>query len=100
MTKTVHDPTRAPRRDWRHVHHSPWFWIGVAMFMAAILTYVFSEDLSLTPRRHGSLETDSHRARSFAMVYEPSNAGDFARKFVCSHGPTETAVARQISRAL
>jgi hypothetical protein len=34
----------------RPLHHSPWFWIGVAMFMAAILTYVFSEDLSLRPR--------------------------------------------------
>jgi hypothetical protein len=26
------------------------------MFLAAILTYVFSEDLSLRPRRHGSEE--------------------------------------------
>lgn len=43
-----------PRRDWRHVHHSPWFWVGVAMFLTAILTYVFSEDLSLRPRLHGS----------------------------------------------
>jgi hypothetical protein len=42
------------RRDWRHVHHSPWFWVGVAMFLTAILTYVFSEDLSLRPRLHGS----------------------------------------------
>ena len=44
----------APRRDWRHVHHSPWFWVGVAMLFAAILTYVFSEDLSLRPRLHRS----------------------------------------------
>jgi hypothetical protein len=28
------------------------FWIGVAMFLAAIMTYVFSEDLSLHPRLH------------------------------------------------
>jgi hypothetical protein len=42
------------KRDWRHVHHSPWFWVGVAMFLTAILTYVFSEDLSLRPRLHGS----------------------------------------------
>ena len=41
------------KRDWRRVHHSPWFWVGVVMFMAAILTYVFSEDLSLRPKRHG-----------------------------------------------
>jgi hypothetical protein len=45
---------KRPRRDWRHVHHSPWFWVGVAMFLTAILTYVFSEDLSLRPRLHGS----------------------------------------------
>jgi hypothetical protein len=25
------------------------FWVGAAMFMIAILTYVFSEDLSLRP---------------------------------------------------
>jgi hypothetical protein len=29
------------------------FWVGVAMFLMAILTYVFSEDLSLRPRLHG-----------------------------------------------
>ena len=37
-------------RDRRHLHHSPGFWIGVGMFMLAILTYVLSEDLSLRPR--------------------------------------------------
>jgi hypothetical protein len=42
----------APSRDWRRVHHSPLFWLGVAVFMLAMLTYVFSEDLSLRPRRH------------------------------------------------
>jgi hypothetical protein len=34
------------------VHHSPFFWLGVAMFLAAIMTYVFSEDLSLRPHLH------------------------------------------------
>jgi hypothetical protein len=29
------------------------FWVGVAMFLTAILTYVFSEDLSLRPRLNG-----------------------------------------------
>jgi hypothetical protein len=61
VTKTGHDPARARKRDWRRVHHSPWFWVGVAMFMAAILTYVFSEDLSLRPRRHVGLETGPDR---------------------------------------
>jgi len=51
----------APRRDWRHVHHSPWFWVGVAMFLAAILTYVFSEDLSLRPRLHRSAQSVEDR---------------------------------------
>jgi hypothetical protein len=41
----------------RPIHHSPWFWLGVAMFMTAILTYVFSEDLSLRPRLHGAGRT-------------------------------------------
>jgi hypothetical protein len=44
------------------VHHSPWFWIGVAMFMAAILTYVFSEDLSLRPRLRASSQGGGDRA--------------------------------------
>jgi hypothetical protein len=61
VTKTGHDPARARKRDWRRVHHSPWFWVGVAMFMAAILTYVFSEDLSLRPRRHVGLVTGPDR---------------------------------------
>ena len=30
------------KRDWRRVHHSPLFWVGVAMFLTAILTYVLS----------------------------------------------------------
>jgi hypothetical protein len=34
----------------RPIHDSPWFWVGVVMFLAASLTYVFSEDLSLRPR--------------------------------------------------
>ncbi|MFZ2105140.1 MAG: hypothetical protein WAV18_07100 [Roseiarcus sp.] len=42
----------AEKRDWRRIHHSPLFWVGVAMFLTAILTYVFSEDLSLRPRLH------------------------------------------------
>jgi len=41
----------------RPIHHSPWFRLGVAMFLTAILTYVFSEDLSLRPRLHGVAQT-------------------------------------------
>jgi hypothetical protein len=49
-----HDHTGAPRRaaqfDWRRPHHSPLFWVGAAMFLAAISIYVWSEDLSWRPR--------------------------------------------------
>jgi hypothetical protein len=38
------------RRDWRKIHHSPLFWIGVAMFVAAITVYVLSDDLSWRPK--------------------------------------------------
>jgi hypothetical protein len=41
---------RAQRqRSWRHVHHSPLFWAGVLLSLAAISVYVFSEDLSWRP---------------------------------------------------
>jgi hypothetical protein len=36
--------------DWRRVHHSPLFWVGVALFLAAISIYLWSEDLSQRPR--------------------------------------------------
>jgi Mg2+/citrate symporter len=38
------------RPDWRRIHHSPLFWVGAAMFLAAIAIYVWSEDLSWRPR--------------------------------------------------
>ena len=59
MNKHVHDQERPSVRDWRRVHHSPWFWVGVAMFLVAILTYVFSEDLSLRPKLRTSLDADA-----------------------------------------
>jgi uncharacterized iron-regulated membrane protein len=40
----------ARRRDWRKIHHSPLFWIGVFLFLAAITIYVLSDDLSWRPR--------------------------------------------------
>jgi hypothetical protein len=30
----------------RPVHHSPVFWVGVVLFLAAIAIYVMSDDLS------------------------------------------------------
>jgi hypothetical protein len=47
------ETTRAVRRrDWRRIHHSPLFWVGVLLFLAAITIYVLSDDLSWRPRGH------------------------------------------------
>jgi hypothetical protein len=40
------------RRDWRRIHHSPTFWVGAFLFLAAIAIYVLSDDLSWQPRVH------------------------------------------------
>jgi hypothetical protein len=32
------------------IHHSPVFWIGVVLFLAAIIVYVLTDDLSWRPR--------------------------------------------------
>jgi hypothetical protein len=42
------------RRDWRRIHHSPLFWFGFCLFLAAITIYVLSDDLSWRPRLHQS----------------------------------------------
>jgi len=34
---------------WRRIHHSPVFWVGIALCLAAILIYVWSDDLSWRP---------------------------------------------------
>ncbi len=31
------------------LHHSPLFWVGAAIFLAAMLLYIFSEDLRWLP---------------------------------------------------
>ncbi|WP_020173902.1 hypothetical protein [Methyloferula stellata] len=36
--------------DWRRIHHSPLFWVGVVLFLAAISIYVLTNDLSWRPR--------------------------------------------------
>jgi hypothetical protein len=38
------------RRDWRRIHHSPLFWVGFFLFLAAMAIYVLSIDLSWRPR--------------------------------------------------
>jgi hypothetical protein len=37
------------RQEGRPIHHSPIFWIGIAMCLAAIAIYVWSDDLSWWP---------------------------------------------------
>jgi hypothetical protein len=42
-------PKPAHRRDWRRIHHSPLFWVGLVLCLGAITIYVLSEDLSWRP---------------------------------------------------
>ena len=37
----------------RPLHHSPFFWVGVVLFVFAILVYVFTDALAWIPRRSG-----------------------------------------------
>ena len=39
----------ATGRDWRRIHQSPVFWVGVVMCLVAITIYVLSDDLSWQP---------------------------------------------------
>lgn len=34
---------------WKRLHHSPIFWVGVVLVLAAMLTYVFTMDLTTRP---------------------------------------------------
>ena len=40
-------------RDWRRIHHSPIFWIGIVLCLAAITIYVMSDDLAWRPGSSG-----------------------------------------------
>jgi hypothetical protein len=46
--RNEHGRSRRPA-DWRHVHHSPLFWVGAVLFLAAIAIYLGSDDLSWRP---------------------------------------------------
>ncbi|MEW6438437.1 MAG: hypothetical protein AB1508_14860 [Pseudomonadota bacterium] len=45
-----HRKIETPGRDWRRIHHSPLFWLGALLFVAAIGIYVWSDDLAWRPR--------------------------------------------------
>jgi hypothetical protein len=36
-------------RDRRPIHHSPIFWIGIALCLAAVAIYLWSDDLAWRP---------------------------------------------------
>jgi hypothetical protein len=38
------------RPDWRRLHHSRLFWVGLFMMLLAITIYVLSDDLAWRPR--------------------------------------------------
>ena len=40
------------RRNWKHIHHSPLFWAGLALCLMAISIYVLSGDLSWRPHHY------------------------------------------------
>ena len=45
---------RVPGRpDWRRLHHSRLFWVGLFMMLLAITLYVWSDDLAWRPRLRG-----------------------------------------------
>jgi hypothetical protein len=39
----------ADQRNWRRIHHSPLFWIGVFLFLAASAIYILSDNLFWRP---------------------------------------------------
>lgn len=49
-----HDRAPEPARpDWRRLHHSRLFWVGLFMMLLAITIYVLSDDLAWRPRLKG-----------------------------------------------
>jgi hypothetical protein len=47
------DERRSGRPDWRRLHHSRLFWVGLFMMLLAITIYVASDDLAWRPRLRG-----------------------------------------------
>ncbi|MGB9154771.1 MAG: hypothetical protein WCD70_16995 [Alphaproteobacteria bacterium] len=51
MNKNHHQEHIPRLRDWKRIHHSPVFWIGVFLFIAAVMIYMLSDNLFLWPRQ-------------------------------------------------
>ena len=47
--RMVEAMTKKKQLGSRPIHHSPLFWAGAILFLAAIVIYVFTDDLSLRP---------------------------------------------------
>jgi hypothetical protein len=52
-TKKGGDRVKDTSRDRRPIHHSPVFWIGIVLCLAAIAIYVWSDDRSWRPGSAG-----------------------------------------------
>jgi hypothetical protein len=48
----MNDNPGGRRHHWKKIHHSPLFWLGFILFLAAITIYVLSGDLSWRPHLH------------------------------------------------
>jgi hypothetical protein len=49
VDRMVSAMTKKKQLDLRRIHHSPLFWVGAVLFLAAIAIYVFSDDLAWRP---------------------------------------------------
>jgi hypothetical protein len=49
LSKNHHRAEAKPARDWRRIHHSPLFWLGALLFLAAVTVYVLSDNLAWRP---------------------------------------------------
>ena len=49
VDRMVSAMTKKEELDLRRIHHSPLFWVGAVLFLAAIAIYIFSDDLSWRP---------------------------------------------------
>ena len=45
------DAGAARRPRWKHLHHSPFFWVSVVFIMLAMTIYIVSGNLAFWPAR-------------------------------------------------
>ncbi len=64
-----------PRRGRRRLHHSPLFWFGAVLFLAAVTFYFLSDDLSLRPKE-SSQEDGQKQATGQSHDQRPDHTVD------------------------